>query len=217
METKVWRPSDGAASASRFRRARPLVLVRIIFPGDTPLLPSLFQPCFIPANRLVSSSFAYTLTGVNTAVGTISDRPLIHFNARLVPKAGPPAWEEPDPISIRLMGLPTIDRSVMRSSLWFCLSFADTKMSARFPRVGGDGPSTQPLENRPDAQFHPRVCRDQDARQRVNRQARGLRHHLGRGPATWTPKCRTRPQPRLSGASQEAHRGRTIAVAVGGA
>ena len=45
----------------RFRRAGPLVLVRIIFPGDTPLLPSLFQPCFIPANRLVSSSLSHTI------------------------------------------------------------------------------------------------------------------------------------------------------------
>ena len=62
-----------------------------IFPGDTPLLPSLFQPCFIPANRLVSSSLSHTVTGVNTAVGTISDRLLLHFNARLVPEAGPPA------------------------------------------------------------------------------------------------------------------------------
>ena len=35
-------------------RGLSLVLVRIIFPGDTPLLPSMFQPCFIPANRVGS-------------------------------------------------------------------------------------------------------------------------------------------------------------------
>ena len=70
-------------------------------------------------------------------MGTISDRPLIHFNARLVPEAGPPAWEEPYPISIRLMGLPTIDRSVMRSSLWFASVSPTPKCRAGSPAWAG--------------------------------------------------------------------------------
>ena len=44
-----------------------------------------------PASRLVSPSLSHILAGVNTAVGTMSNRPLINFSACLVAEAAPPA------------------------------------------------------------------------------------------------------------------------------